>query len=259
MADGKFARRADRTIPLPFVSERDHSRGSGSVVSTLRDINGDGRLDLMISQTEGSFSSASSHTRVFYNRDGRWNIELPDDEFIDKGTWSSDVLVDLDPEHPPALVRIMFKFSLLEFIELFLTQNIDTRIAIYRVGPDGQFGEKSWVTKKISVGLSFDTFRLKGFIPPAGVDLNADGYMDLILSSDGDAIDVYLGGIGKPYARRSATQRVASVGVIHFADFNDDDLPDFVLFNPQAFDVPVKIGRNRGMLERSGAVASSDQ
>jgi hypothetical protein len=185
-------------------------------------------------------------------------MELPDDNFTNKGAWISDVLVDLDPEDSPALVRIMFKFSLLELIELLLTQKIDTRIAVYRIGPDGQFGDKSWASKKISVGLSFDTFRLKGFIPPAGVDLNADGYMALILSGDGDAIDVYLGGIGKPYARRSATQRVASSGVIHFADFNNDELPDFVLFDPQVFDSSVQIGRNRGILKRSDLAAAGD-
>jgi hypothetical protein len=256
--DGRFARHADRTIPLTYLSERDHSRGSGSVVSTLRDINGDRRLDLMISHTEGSFSNASSHTRVFFNRDGRWNIETPDDEFVDKGAWSSDVLVDLDSSGRNALVRVMFKFSVLELIELLVTQQVDSRLAIYRIESDGRFGPKAWATKKISVGLSFDTFRLKGFVPPAGIDLNADGYMDLILSADGKAIDVYLGGPERPYARRSATQRLPSSGVIRFADFNNDGLPDFLLFDPQVFDSTIKIGRNRGKLAASQSAATGD-
>ena len=59
---------------------------------------------------------------------------------------------------------------------------------------------------------------------------------------------MYLGGGAEPFAKRAAKQKMSTTGVIHFTDFDGDGLPDFVLFDPQDFDVPVQIGLNRGEL-----------
>jgi hypothetical protein len=39
-----------------------------------------------------------------------------------------------------------------------------------------------------------------------------------------------------------------TAGVIHFGDYDQDGLQDFVIFDPHNFDVPMRIGRNLGML-----------
>jgi hypothetical protein len=256
--DGFFPRRANQTLPLGFLSRRDHIRGSGSVVSTLRDIDGNGRLDLMVTHIEGSFSDAISSTYIFHNRDGSWNLEEPDDSFVSDGAVGTDLLVDIDQDNRLELVRIRLKFSLLEIIELLLTQEVDSQVMIHRLEPDGHFGAKPWVKKNISTGISFDTFRPEGFFPPTGLDLNADGLMDFITSANGKGIEVYLGGEAKPYAKRTAMQKFPAAGVIHFADFDDDGLLDFVLFDPQEFNTTVRIGRNRGKLPGSPRPASGD-
>jgi hypothetical protein len=246
--DGSFPRQADQTIAIGLISNRDHIRGSGSVVSTLQDMNGDGRLDLMITHVEGSFADAITSTYIFHNRDGLWNLAEPDDEFVSDGTLGSSLLVDIDQDELPDLVRIQLRFSVFEIIELLLTQEMDTQVLVHRLEPDGHFGAKPWVKKKISTGINFDTFRPKGFLPPTGLDLNADGRMDFITSTNGKGIEVYLGSDVKPYARRSAIQKFPTAGVIHFADFDDDGLLDFVLFDSQKLEGPVSIGRNLGTL-----------
>lgn len=63
--DGTFPRRADSAIPLHMISEQDHIRGSGGVISTFRDIDGDERLDLMIAHVEGSFTATVTSTYIF--------------------------------------------------------------------------------------------------------------------------------------------------------------------------------------------------
>lgn len=245
---GGFPRLPDETVRLGMIGERDHIRGSGSVVATARDIDGDGRLDLLISRVEGSFVDTTTTTSIYRNRSGRWDLGSPDEQYVSEGRWSSDLLLDIDSDGTQELVRIQLKFSLLEIVELLLTREIDTQISIHRLGADGRFGDEPWSEKKVSTGISFETFRPKGFMPKAEIDLNADGLMDFVTSGDGKSLDVYLGGRDGPFARRSARQDLPTAGVIRFGDLDGDGLPDFVLYNPQDVDAPVRIGRNRGAL-----------
>lgn len=246
--NGTFSSEANTVRALGFVTQRDHIRGSGGVVTTPRDIDGDGRLDLMISHIEGSFSDATTSTFIFRNRDGGWNLDKPDDAFINEGALGSDLLVDIDQDERFELIRLQLKFSLLEIVELFLSSEVDSLLLIHRLESDGRYSTKPWVKRKISTGISFDTFRSEGFIPPVGLDINADGYVDIISSANGKGIEVFLGGGDKPFARRTAMQKFRTVGVITFTDYNDDGLPDFVLFDPQDYDVPIQVGLNLGQL-----------
>jgi hypothetical protein len=44
---------------------------------------------------------------------------------------------------------------------------------------------------------------------------------------------------------------MSTTGRIGFADYSDDGLLDFVLYDSQSFDEPVQIGRNLGVLPNS--------
>jgi hypothetical protein len=246
--EGEFKRRADYAEPLELIDEADHRRGTGSVVTSARDIDADGRLDLMISHIEGTMISTVTNTRVYFNREGRWDLEAPDQEFVVEGSATSNLLLNIDRTAPLELVRLQFKFSILEIVELLLTREVDTEILIHRLQPDGHFGDEPWSRKKISTGISFDTFRPKGFMPRAGLDLNGDGLMDFISSANGEGIEVFLGGDKGLFDKRSAIQRFPTTGRIHIGDINDDGLADFVLFDPQSPEPIVRIGLNRGVL-----------
>ena len=88
-------------------------------------------------------------------------------------------------------------------------------------------------------------------MPTLGPDINADGVADFITSTDGKGIAVFLGDENGVYSRRSGRQKLSTTGVIRFADFSGDGLPDFVLFDTQSYDAPVRIGQNTGELQRS--------
>lgn len=245
---GRFEPQPSYSLPLSYLSEEDHVRGSGSVVTTATDLDSDGRLDLVITHVEGTFTDTVTTTYVYRNRGGTWNLEEPDDRFESKGTLSSDLLLDIDGDGAPELVRIQIRFSMFEVIELLLTRKLDAVIEIHRLAPDGSFDTDPWARRKVGIGLDFDTFRPKGFMPSAGVDLNGDGLMDFVTSANGKGIDVYLGGDDGPLARRAARQALPTTGVIRFQDFDADGLPDFLLYDTQSFDTPVRIGRNLGSL-----------
>jgi hypothetical protein len=246
--DGSYARKAHRVLPIRLFNERDHSRGSGSLVTTLQDIDADGLLDLMITHAEGAFAKSITTTTIHRNRKDGWDLNEPDQRFVTEGALVSDRLIDLDGDRQFELFRIQLKLSVLEIVELFLTKSIDTQIMIHRWELDGRFDDEPWVKRKISTGISFDTFRPKGFVPPIGLDLNADGFMDFVTPAGGKGIEVYLGAADKPYAKRAAMQKLDSTGTINFADFDNDGLLDFVIYDSQRFDAPLQIGRNLGAL-----------
>ena len=138
--DGFFPQDASYTMALGLIDEADYLRGTGSVVTSARDIDVDGRLDLMISHVEGSWANTMTTTQIFFNRDGGWNLESPDDEFTAEGAVTSTLLMNTDREAPLELVRIQVKFSVLELVELLLTREIDTQVEIHRL----QAGRPLW-------------------------------------------------------------------------------------------------------------------
>jgi hypothetical protein len=246
--DGGFRYQPSRTIPLRMVTPRDHIRGSGGVVSEIADIDGDGRVDLLVSHVQGNFADATTTLYVYMNRDGGWNIAEPDEVFRTEASLISNALCDFDRDGRRELIRVEFRFSLLEFVEILLSREIDLELSIHRYDGDEGFGRDPWMKKSLSLPFSFDTFRLTGFVPTATVDVNGDGFLDFVSSGGGKSLEVYLGDPEKPFARRSGRQKLPTAGVIHFGDYDGDRLADFVIFDPHNFDVPVRVGRNRGLL-----------
>ena len=247
--DAGFSLEPSYTLPLALLEREDHARGSGSVVTSVRDLDGDGRLDLMISHSAGNFTDAVTTTYVYHNHDGQWLLGEPDDRFEAKGVLSSDLLLDIDSDEKLELVRVQIKFSVLEIVEFLLTREIDVNVAVHRVEEDGSYDMKPWSKRKISTQVSFDTFRPKGFMPTSGVDLNNDGRLDFVSSAGGKGIEVYLGSEEGLFSRKRKLQKLPSAGVIRFDDYDEDELPDFILWDPQKFDSVIRIGRNKGLLE----------
>ena len=246
--DGSLPTAPDRRLVLHLLAPRDHIRGSGGVASMVRDIDGDEKLDLLISHVAGNFSNASSTTYLHMNRGGGWNLEEPDQVFHSKGTLVADALLDTDGDGRTELLRMGFRFSLLEVVEFLLTREVDIQVAVHRYEPERGFEEKPWVKTQVELPVSFDTFRLAGFIPVGDVELNGDGFPDFVRSGGGDAIEISLGGGEHPFARQGYRQELPTAGVIRFGDLDGDGLLDFVLFDPHNFNVPVRVGRNLGRL-----------
>ncbi len=69
-----------------------------------------------------------------------------------------------------------------------------------------------------------------------------------MLSGGGEALEIYLGGEQGPFDKRALRQSLQTNGVIHWGDLDHDALPDFVIFDPHNFNVPVRVGRNLGAL-----------
>jgi hypothetical protein len=235
------------------MTPRDQIRGSGGVASEVRDIDGDGRLDLLITHVKGSFADAEMTVYVFMNHEGRWNLAQPDQKISRGASVGSNALIDIDRDGRLELLRLELDFSLFELIELFLSREIDVELSLHRLDGKSGFVDRPWVERKVSVPVSFETFRTKGFIPTAAIDMNADGLPDFVASGEGEHLEVLLGDARKPFAKSGGRQKMSTAGVIHFGDIDADGLVDFVIFDPHHFDVPVQVGHNLGKLKGTPA------
>ena len=249
--DGGFPRRADRALALGLMSEADHIRNSGSVRIDVRDLNGDDRVDLLVSHTAEGLFRARSETRFHLNRGGKWDLAAPDQTFSAIGEFSTAQLIDLDGDGRLEFVAVRIPLGVLELIEMLVTRSIDAEIAIHRRdgAEDGRvYAVKPWFQRKLDVPFSFETSRPKGFIPTLGGDWNGDGYRDRLGSDGGEGLEIHLGGPEHRYRKRAARQAFDSSGRIRFGDVDGDGLTDFLLYDHRRPDAPLRIGINRGLL-----------
>jgi hypothetical protein len=249
--DGSFGSDPDRRLALRMVTPRDHIRGSGGVATDAGDIDGDGRLDLLVSHVSGGFSDATTTVYVYLNQGGTWRIDAPDQTITLQGSLSSNALIDLDRDGVVELIRLQVNFSLLEVVELLLSREVDVVVSVYRHQGEKGFEQSPWVERKVSLPISFETFRTKGFVPTARVDLNGDGYPDFVDSGGGEELEFYAGTRAGPFRVKVARQKMSTAGMIGFGDWSGDSLTDFVIFDPHNYDVPVRLGRNLGRLPRT--------
>ena len=249
--DGRFGETPNRLLKLGLVSLLDHIRGSGSVRCMANDIDGDGRLDLVISRTSGGITQAKAELRVFFNRNGGWDLEHPDAVFESSAAASADQLIDLDGDGRLELVRFSIPISVLEVVEIFLTRAVDVHLAVYGMGAQGRFDPNPRFRRKLDVPIDFETARPRGFVPTFLFDLNGDGRRDFLSSRDGTGLEIFLGSDATDYRKRAAHQRIETTGVVRAGDWNADGLLDLVLYNPRQPDHPIRLLINRGLLPGS--------
>ena len=252
-ADGHFPSDPDRQLPLHLISADDHVRNSGLVRVAVADIDGDGRGDLLVTRSSGGLLRAVTQTRIHRNRDGVWDLEHPDQVFESRGAAVIDELIDLDGDGRAELLRVVTPLGLVDLAQFFLQRAIDADASIYRAAADGRFASKPAYEHDFSLGMNFETMRLRGFVPTLEVDVNGDGEKDLVASGDGSALEIYLGGPEYRFAQRQARQELDTGGRISFGDLDGDGLPDFAIYDPRRADMPVRVGRNLGSLPGSPA------
>ena len=247
-ADGSFPRDPDRELALRLMSLEDQVRNSGSVRCDLRDFNGDGRADLLVSHASGGLTSAMNRTRIYLNRDGDFDLANPDQLFERRGGIAADELVDLDGDGRTEWLRVYMPFGLLQIAEILVQRQVDVRAEIRRSLDNGHFEEKPSIDRSFSIPFDFETLRSRGFVPTLERDWNGDGKLDLLDSDGGKAIEVCLAGDGEGFARCQVRQPLDTGGRIRFGDLDGDGLSDFVLYDTRRPDVPVRVGVNRGTL-----------
>ena len=245
---GRFPRKASRSVALGRVSAEDHVRNSGLVRVEGSDLDGDGLLDLLVSASSGSVFDATTVVGFHLNRGGQWNLDAPDQVFRTVGGMNANMLVDIDGDGAVELMEVRVPTGVLEIVEVLVTRAIDANVTLHRRAAGGLFEEEPWHSRKLGVAWDFDTFRSKGFVPTLSADFNGDGMLDMLNSGDGDQLEIHLGHNADGYSTRHASQTLDTSGRVRFGDLDADGLSDFVLYSPRRPELPVRVGTNRGVL-----------
>lgn len=251
-----FRQREDHTFPsspdqrhsFRMLREEDHIRSVGSVRLIPEDLDLDGRVDLVMSNSTGSLLAGDTELRVHRNRDGAFDFEKPDQIFRTEGGVTTTQLVDLDGDGRVELIDVRVPTGVLEIVEVLLTGALDIQVQIRRAGRDVPFEREPWLRRKFDLSINMDTFRSAGFVPTLNFDMNGDGRLDLVGSGDGDAIELWLGETERVFASRPVSQPLATNGRIRFGLLDRDELLDFVIYDPRLPGSPIRIGTNRGVL-----------
>jgi hypothetical protein len=246
--DGTFAEQADRRVPLRRLSLQDHIRTSGSVRTEPHDLDGDGRLDLLVSNSSGSLLGGDTHVSIHRNRGGTWDLASEDQGFDVQNAFASHEILDLDGDGRDELVMAKVPTGVLQLVELLLTRSLDAEVSVHRPsgGEGAPFEAKPWQRWKTSVAFDFDTLRSKGFIPTLIADMNGDGLRDLVSPGEGVRLEVRLGDRSQGFQSRAVEQPCDTGGRIRFGDLEGDKRADFVLYDPRRPGSPIRVGRNRG-------------
>ncbi len=240
-----FRARPDRVLPLRRVSERDHVRGTGVVRGDARDVDGDGRADLLLSYASGNLSDAHTRTELFLGGPDGWQLDAPDASFTSAAQWSMEQLLDVDGDGRLELVRVGIPVSVLELAEMLITRAADVHVIVHRASAGGVLDPEPWLRRKLGVPISFETGSTRGFMPTFGLDLDGDGRRDLLGSGAGDAIEIRpLRADGR--LGRVVRQELPTAGVLRHGDLDGDGLPDLLIFDPRDPAAAVRIARRRG-------------
>jgi hypothetical protein len=258
---GHFAEQPTRSMALGLLAPEDHVRNSGMVRVDGIDLDGDHRLDLLISRAVGSLFSATTKTtvRIHLNHGGSWNLAQPDQQFAAEGGLTGDAVIDLDGDGRDELIEARVPTGVLQVVQMLVTRAIDAEVSIYRRGEQSPFEPKPWQRWKAEVPFSFKTFRSLGFIPTLEADFNGDGVKDLLGSAAGDRLEVRLGGARPNYDTVDASQSLDTGGRIRFGDVDGDRLTDFVIYDGRRPGTPVLVGINRGVLPRTPRGRQADR
>jgi len=178
----------------------DQSDLAETVVETIKDINGDGIIDI-VTQTDrakGLFNRSTeygfhygfeSSGRIAFNKAPTAALKL-------KGITANARHVDFANDGRMDFAGGAVNIGIGKIIGILLSGSVGVPVMFYEQGEDGQFSEDPTFRKKISV--DFDMSSGQSSVPVVDMtDIDGDGYKDLILSKKNESLRIYKATPGK--------------------------------------------------------------
>jgi hypothetical protein len=218
----------------------------------VRDLDGDGRADLLVHRTSGTLLRSHSVTTVYRNHgDG---IRLEDPPWLlldDSDALSSADVMDLAGDGRMELVSSRIAFGIVQVARALAVRRVEIELRVFPLGGTGGTPPKPSWTGAVSLPLDFGEGRVATLLPTAEGDWNGDGRKDLLYGLARDEIAVHLGvatEAGPGFGPRLATQRAPAQGLTCVADLDGDGFDDLVVYDPRDEKGAVEVLWNRGAL-----------
>lgn len=237
---------------VPFDAEAERRFESTGQSAIVRDLDGDGRADLLHTAVTGSLTRGRSSSRIHLGGSRGIDPSAPAHATREtEGGFSSLHPIDLDGDGRPELVELSLELDLLQLVRLLLTRRAETRIRVLVLDPEASDGLRVVFEDDLSLQLDFGQGSLTGLVPGLG-DWNGDGVQDLQVPRGKGRIGFRLG------SRKPGEPRLGSVvaeapmplrgGLGQSADLDGDGLDELIAFDATDPEAPLVVLHNRGRL-----------
>ncbi|HIF93949.1 MAG TPA: VCBS repeat-containing protein [Myxococcales bacterium] len=243
------SRRID-VIPFDADVERRHQATVNNYFA--RDLNGDGRADLLLNTIFGGLMNGRSSTRIQINDGtGASLANTPDAVRETEGGLSGFSFVDLDGDGVEEMIETTMDFGIVQMMRILVTRKAKTQVRVLVLDPDSLDGTRTIFKDEFSFSLNFGDSSMSGLIPSIG-DWNGDGVQDMFVARGEDEISFRIGSSesGEPVFGKAKGRQAVGLdsGESRIADLNGDGLDDIIAFTDNDPNQPLIVLENAGRL-----------
>lgn len=215
----------------------DQSNLTHRAVEQLRDINGDGLVDIIVRFTKSSGVLERVNDYEFYfgylNKKGQLGFaQTPNTVIQAEGTLTDLKIVDVNNDDKFEVLLSSFELSISNIIGALISGGIDQNVLLFSLNEQGVYGENAIVNKEVELSFSL-TSGQSGEPVVILTDVNNDDLQDLILSSGEEKLKIFLGQNSDRLFNKKASQHELLLpkngALFKHHDINHDGKEDFIM------------------------------
>jgi hypothetical protein len=251
-SDGGLSPAPSRVRRFPsFSAEEERRHQASTLLAFVRDLDADGRADLVVHRMVGELTRSRGTTSIHLNGgSGADPLAEPSVRMEQAGGNSALRVDDVDGDGRAEILEAHLGFGVVQAVRMLTVRRAELRLRVWALPPDGGAPVETWADS-VSFPFDFATSRVLGLLPFTEADWNGDGFLDLCWADGGGELRFRLGErrpAGAGFGRVAAALPLPLSGDLVAADLDADGLVDLVAWDPLDAEGRLHIGRNRGVL-----------
>jgi hypothetical protein len=250
--DGGLSTEPSRVRRFPaFSAEEERRHQASTLLAFVRDLDGDGRADLVVHRMVGELTRSRGTTSIHLNGGGGADpLAEPSLRMEQAGGNAALRVDDVDGDGRSEILEAYLGFGVVQAVRMLTVRRAELRLRVWALPESGGAPVETWADH-VSFPFDFTTSRVLGLLPFTEADWNGDGFLDLCWADGGGELRFRLGErrpAGPGFGRIAAALPLAVSGDMVAADLDGDGLPDLVAWDPLDAEGRLHVGRNRGVL-----------
>jgi hypothetical protein len=249
---GMLPREPTRTRSFPaFSAEEERRHLASTLLAFVRDLDADGRADLVVHRMVGELTRSRSTTTVHINAGAGADPEMAPSARIELSGGNAALRIDdIDRDGRFEILEAYLGFGVVQAIRMLTLRQAELRLRVWALPAGAPAPLETW-SDSVSFPFDFATSRVLGLLPFTEADWNADGRLDLCWADGSGVLRFRLGearAAGPGFGRIAAEVPLPVSGDLVAADLDADGLSDFVAWDPLDGEGRLHVGHNRGVL-----------